>query len=258
MRESIPFPRFPAIRAGCRGFTQGPISIRSRWIVRRGALETSPPITTPQKDEGNFGQNGKATYVPQRLVKAADLTNPEPILPRLAAGDARAMRDCIDRYGSLVWGIVRRSIKDTTEAEDLVQEVFTEIWKKAGFFDPRVASETTYVGLIARRRSIDHLRRQGRQPGFETLEAAESIPTPHAAASSIACDPETIKSSVAALPEDTRQLFQLFFEDGFTHPEIAEKTGLPLGTVKTRLRRGLISLREHLQRLGISNIQPAS
>ncbi|MCU0749688.1 MAG: sigma-70 family RNA polymerase sigma factor [Akkermansiaceae bacterium] len=191
-------------------------------------------------------------------MKAADLTNPEPILPRLAAGDARAMRDCIDRYGSLVWGIVRRSIKDTTEAEDLVQEVFTEIWKKAGFFDPRVASETTYVGLIARRRSIDHLRRQGRQPGFETLEAAESIPTPHAAASSIACDPETIKSSVAALPEDTRQLFQLFFEDGFTHPEIAEKTGLPLGTVKTRLRRGLISLREHLQRLGISNIQPAS
>lgn len=258
MRESIPFPRFPAIRAGGRGSVHGPNSIRSGWIVRRGALESSQPVTAQQKDEGNFGQTRKAIYDSQRLVKAADLTSPEPILQRLAAGDARAMRDCIDRYGSLVWGIVRRSIKDTTEAEDLVQEVFTEIWRKAAFFDAQVASETTYVGLIARRRSIDYLRRQGRQPGFETLEAAESIPTPHAAASSIACDPETIKSSVAALPEDTRELFQLFFEDGFTHPEIAEKTGLPLGTVKTRLRRGLISLREHLQRLGISNIQPAS
>jgi RNA polymerase sigma-70 factor (ECF subfamily) len=99
-----------------------------------------------------------------RLVKAADLTTPDLILPRLAAGDARAMRECIDRYGNLVWGIVRRSIKDTTEAEDLVQEIFTEIWKKAAFFDARVASEITYIGLIARRRSIDYLRRQGRQP----------------------------------------------------------------------------------------------
>jgi RNA polymerase sigma factor (sigma-70 family) len=226
--------------------------------MRRGASESSTPPVPQKNHEGNFGQTEKANYDPQRVVKADDPTTPDLILPRLAAGDARAMRDCIDRYGNLVWGIVRRSIKDTTEAEDLVQEIFTEIWKKAAFFDARVASEITYIGLIARRRSIDYLRRQGRQPGFETLEAAESIAIPNAAVASISCDPETVKSSVAALPEDTRQLFQLFFEDGFTHPEIAEKTGLPLGTVKTRLRRGLISLREHLQRLGISNIQPAS
>jgi RNA polymerase sigma-70 factor (ECF subfamily) len=135
-----------------------------------------------------------------------------------------------------------------------VQEVFTEIWKKAGSFDPNVASETTYIGLIARRRAIDCLRRQGRQPGFETLDAAESIPTTDEVISSATCDPETIRSAVATLPDDTRQLFKLFFDDGFTHPEIAEKTGLPLGTVKTRLRRGLISLREHLLRQGSSQI----
>jgi RNA polymerase sigma-70 factor (ECF subfamily) len=67
-----------------------------------------------------------------------------------------------------------------------------------------------------------------------------------------------VKSSLAVFPAETRQLFDLFFEDGFTHPEIAEKTGLPLGTVKTRLRRGLITLRDQLQRLGKSNPQQAS
>ena len=217
-----------------------------------------PPVTSVRSNEGRFGQTAKAEYVPMRLVKEANTTCPEPILPRLAAGDPLAMGECINRYGSLVWSLVRRAIKDTAEAEDLVQEIFTEIWKKAGFFDARVASESTFIGLITRRRAIDFLRRQGRQPGFEPLDAAESIPTPSPSTASISCDPEAVKSSVATLPEDTRQLFQLFFEDGFTHPEIAEKTGLPLGTVKTRLRRGLISLREHLQRAGTSNIQPAS
>jgi RNA polymerase sigma-70 factor (ECF subfamily) len=233
-------------------------AFRSGWLVRRGAFEMSRLPTAMHSDEGKFGQTAKAGYDTPRPVTLAEKPSPELILPRLAAGDSRAMAACIDRHGGLVWGLVRRSIKDHAEAEDLVQEIFTEIWKKAGFFDPNVASESTFIGLITRRRTIDFLRRQGRQPGFEPLDAADSIPTPSTTAASITCDPEVVKSSVAALPDDTRELFQLFFEDGFTHPEIAEKTGLPLGTVKTRLRRGLISLREHLRRMGISNIQPAS
>ncbi len=194
----------------------------------------------------------------QITVKSAELTSITNILPGIASGEPRAMDLCITQYGAIVWSIVRRYIKDGAEAEDVVQEVFTEIWKKAASFDPAIASETTFVGMVARRRSIDFLRRQGRQPGFETLAAAESFPQPVAENPSITCDPETIKSSLANLPADTRQLFHLFFDDGFTHPEIAERTGLPLGTVKTRLRRGLITLREQLQRIGISNNQPAS
>jgi RNA polymerase sigma factor (sigma-70 family) len=168
------------------------------------------------------------------------------------------MDECITRYGGIVWAIARRYIKDTSEAEDLVQEVFTEIWKKAASYDPAVASESTFVGLIARRRAIDFLRRLGRRPDFEPLDAAESLPEPTAEASSVTCDPEMVRSSLATLPEDTRQLFHLFFDDGFTHPEIAEKTGLPLGTVKTRLRRGLITLRDQLKRVGNLNSQAAS
>lgn len=258
MRDGIPFPRFSADFAEDGESPQDTPGIRSGWWVKRGVAAALSLTAGQKKHEGKFGQQVNANYPPTGLVKVADNKTPEPILPRLATGDSVAMRECIDRYGNLVWGIVRRAIKDPTEAEDLVQEVFTEVWKKAAFFNPNVAAESTYIALITRRRSIDHLRRKGRQPGFETLEAAEAIPAPVAVASSLPCDPETVKSSVAVLPEETRQLFQLFFEDGYTHPEIAEKTGLPLGTVKTRLRRGLISLREHLSRMGNTNIQPAS
>ena len=163
------------------------------------------------------------------------------------------MERCIDKHAAIVWTIVRRYLKDQAEAEDLVQEIFTEIWKKASSFDPAIAAETTFVGLIARRRAIDFLRRQGRQPAFDTLDAAESLGHDPWETSSVVRDPEAVKSSLASLPADTRELFHLFFENGFTHPEIAEKTGLPLGTIKTRLRRGLITLRELLQRPGNSN-----
>lgn len=172
----------------------------------------------------------------------------QPILPQVAAGLPRAMNHCIDQYGALVWSIARRFLKQSAEAEDLVQEVFTEVWKKAASFDPTLASEAAFIGLIARRRAIDYLRRNGRLPGFESLEAAESLPLPSSQNSSIPGDPEAVKASLAKLPQDTRELFQLFFENGFTHPEIAEKTGLPLGTVKTRLRRGLVLLRDQFQR----------
>lgn len=165
---------------------------------------------------------------------------------------------CVTQFGGIVWSIARRYIKNQSEAEDLVQEVFIEIWKKAESFNPAIASETTFVGLIARRRAIDYLRRQGRKPDFEPLSAAESVPLPGLEESSVVCDPETVKSSLASFPADTRQLFDLFFEDGFTHPEIAARTGLPLGTVKTRLRRGLITLREQLQRIATPNRSSAS
>jgi RNA polymerase sigma factor (sigma-70 family) len=198
------------------------------------------------------------TLIGNETVAHAKLTSTDHILPGIASGTPRAMDLCITQYGGIVWSIVRRYVRESAEAEDVVQEVFTEVWKKAGSFDPAIASESTFIGMIARRRAIDFLRRQGRQPGFESLAAAESFPQPTAENASIVCDPETVKSSLANLPADTRQLFHLFFEDGFTHPEIAEKTGLPLGTVKTRLRRGLIVLREQLQRIGIANNQPAS
>lgn len=240
-----------------RGITHRTDAIRPSWVVRRASeAMTLQGARVPRS--GKFGQSANPEYPDREDLIAADSIKQQPILPRLASGEPRAMNECITRHGGLVWGIVRRSVKDSTAAEDLVQEIFTEIWKKAAFFDPAVASEATFIALVARRRAIDFLRRQGRQPDFEPLEAAGSIPVSQAPAPSVNCDPEVVKSSVASLPEDTRHLFRLFFEDGYTHPEIADKTGLPIGTVKTRLRRGLITLREQLRRAGISNPQSAS
>lgn len=258
MWRDTTFPRSPAASARERGHSLESNAIRSSWIARRAA-DAMNAQTTSQEDESRiFGQRFSPAYGAPHPVNPQASTTQEPILPRIAAGEPRAMNDCITRHGGLIWGIVRRSVKDNTAAEDLVQEIFTEIWKKAAFFNPSVASESTFIALIARRRSIDFLRRQGRQPDFEPLDAAESIPASSAPAPSLNCDPEAVKSSVANLPDDTRQLFRLFFDDGFTHSEIADKTGLPLGTVKTRLRRGLITLREQLTRSVNSNIQPAS
>jgi RNA polymerase sigma-70 factor (ECF subfamily) len=184
-------------------------------------------------------------------------TRRNSVLAQVAAGEDRAMNRCISQYGGLVWSCVRRYVRDEAAAEDLVQEIFTEIWEKAPSFDPSVASETTFVGLIARRRAIDFLRRTGRQPEFEPLTAAESIPLPTRESCSVTVDPEVVQSSLASLPAETRRLFRLFFDDGFTHPEIAEQTGLPLGTVKTTLRRGLVALRARLQGGKTSTTQSA-
>lgn len=191
-------------------------------------------------------------------LQTADPTSTMDTLPDVAAGKPRAMNRCITRHGGIIWAIVRKYLSDVTEAEDLVQEIFTEVWKKADSFDPALASESTFVGMIARRRSIDHLRRRGRQPGFETLDAIKSLGHDPWDQTSVDCDPEAVKSSLSCLEPDTRELFDLFFENGFTHPEIAEKTGLPLGTIKTRLRRGLIALRGQLQRAATPNSASAS
>lgn len=259
MRGHLIWFRFSTTPAEGRNTVALPARLRPAWILRSGGRETGARgARTENLHEGIFGQSRESTYSRAFTVNTAEHSTPPPLLPRLAAGDADAMAECIERYGPLVWGLVRRTVKDSAEAEDLVQEILTEVWKKAAFFDPRMASESTFIGMIARRRSIDHLRRQGRQPGFETLEAAESIPAPAPGPPASQFDPEAVRASIATLPEDTRELFKMFFEDGFTHPEIAEKTGLPLGTVKTRLRRGLITLREQLQRAANPKLQPAS
>lgn len=167
------------------------------------------------------------------------------------------MNECIDRFGGLIWSIVRRSIRNESEAEDVVQQVFTELWKKSASYDPATASESTFVALIARRRTIDHVRKSSRQPTFESLDAAATLPAADQDTPAD-CDTEAVRASLSKLPDDTRDLFRMFFEEGFTHPEIAGKTGLPLGTVKTRLRRGLLTLRERLRRAESSHTQPAS
>lgn len=188
---------------------------------------------------------------------ATSLTLP-PLLAAVAQGDARAMKQCIEVHGPLVWGIVRRRVKDHFAAEDLVQEIFTEVWKSSGRHDSAIASEAGFISMIARRRAIDWLRRQQRLPEMESLPEKSEIPA-ESSVPGVGMDRDTLWAALQRLPDETRRLFVLHFEKGMTHAEIAELTGQPLGSVKTRLRRGLIEARALLQRdSGGLNLNPDS
>jgi len=172
------------------------------------------------------------------------------ILTQVAQGVEHAMEHCITKYGNLVWSIAQRYVKNRSSAEDVVQETFTDLWKTAKRYDPAIATECTFIGMLARRRAIDFARKENRRPKHEPLPDSESI---HQASiestTAIRCDSQEVRAALRILSEDTQQIFSLHFDQGMTHPEIVEKTGIPLGTVKTRLRRGLIEVRNHLRQL---------
>ena len=172
------------------------------------------------------------------------------ILLEVARGSERAMEKCINRYGPLVWSIARKHVSDHSAAEDIVQETFTDLWKSAKRFNASIASESTFVGVLARRRAIDFVRKESRRPQLEPLPETDALPQAAIeSAATLRCESSDVQAALKKLPEETREIFMLHFEQGMTHPEIVEKTGLPLGTVKTRLRRGLIELRNKLRRL---------
>jgi RNA polymerase sigma factor (sigma-70 family) len=168
------------------------------------------------------------------------------LLPLVAKGDEAAMKRCIDSYGPLVWSIVCRRINQRVDAEEACQEIFTEVWRIAGRFDSKVSKESTFIGMIARRRSIDWQRKQNRLPAISTLD---SLPELSSASSSNlhSIDRTELWEVLKNLPKDTLDLFSLHFEKGLSHVEIARQTKLPIGTVKTKLRRGLIEARKLLK-----------
>jgi RNA polymerase sigma-70 factor (ECF subfamily) len=170
------------------------------------------------------------------------------ILHRVAAGDAAAMKDCMERFGGLVWSLARRGGAGAADADDAVQEIFVDLWKSAARFDPAIATEATFVAMIARRRLIDRGRR--RQRRLDTAPLPEAAPPAAPVQPDVPTQQEEAARATAALerlrPEQQRVL-QLSIYHGRSHEEIARSTGLPLGTVKTHARRGLIRLREILE-----------
>lgn len=166
------------------------------------------------------------------------------LLERTARGDAAAVRECIDRYGGLVWSIARRLMFTEAEAEDAVQEVFVEVWKHAGRYDPSIASETAFIAMIARRRLIDRRRRASRSVERESLDVhaeaavAASWPLPE-----IADEALQAASALEKLSAEQQKVLRLSIYQGLSHERIARAIGLPLGTVKTHARRGLLKLR---------------
>lgn len=193
-------------------------------------------------------------FLVQRHVPTYDASSSTStsLLHRVAAGDQRAVAETIDRFGGLVWHLARKLLHSRADQEDAVQEVFVELWKAAGKFDPSVASERTFVAMIARRRLIDRGRREKRR-----ISSTVNSPEFAAAASDgspISLEPglppersEEVARAAAALQELSpaqQQAIRMSIYDGLSHQEIADRLSVPLGTVKTNLRRGLIRIRE--------------
>ena len=158
------------------------------------------------------------------------------------------MQECIDHYGSLVWSLARRFSPNAADAEDAVQEVFLSLWKHAARFDPEKGAEVTFVSMIARRRLIDRGRsRQRESQRIEVLKTrtVQSTTAP-AQDLEIAEEARRARAALERLSPDQQRVLEMAIHGGYTHDEIARITELPLGTVKTHARRGLIRVREAL------------
>ena len=157
------------------------------------------------------------------------------------------MRECITRYGGLVWSLARRFLGNPADAEDAVQDVFVELWKNAAKFDPTLSAEPTFVTMVTRRRLIDRKRRSARVPVTAPL-ADEVAGRPDFAERQTDVNDEAARaaSALGELRGEQQQVIRMAIYGGLTHEEIATTTGLPLGTVKTHIRRGLMRIREML------------
>lgn len=173
------------------------------------------------------------------------------LFARVAAGEPGAVRAFLAQYGGLVWSIARRF--EPADAEDAVQEIFFDLWRSAAAYNPTLGSEATFVATITRRRLIDRRRSRRRRPtatepiGNVELEAPGARPDDSADAAKAA-------NALGQLRPEQRQVLVLATAHGMSHGEIAAHTGMPLGTVKAHVRRGLISIRNAL--FGVQGGEP--
>ncbi|MEK7250032.1 MAG: sigma-70 family RNA polymerase sigma factor [Bacteroidota bacterium] len=177
------------------------------------------------------------------------------LLLRVKERDESAFSELYDRYSSLVYTMVLRVVKATDEAEDLLQEIFMQIWNKASLFAEEKGSVYTWIVTIARRKAIDRLRSKDiinkgvslddNKTFFAISDAAYMANPLHAAISS---EYESLmREGLAQLSVEQRTIIELSYYEGYTQEQISKRLNVPLGTVKTRMRQGLMKLRDFLQ-----------
>jgi RNA polymerase sigma-70 factor (ECF subfamily) len=169
------------------------------------------------------------------------------VLQRIARGEPAAVRECIDEYGALIWSLARRLSRTPSDAEDATQEIFLDIWRSAGRFDPAQGSDKVFIAMIARRRLIDRLRKTTAEPPMDSVEVLDTVAwSEPGTASETSVEAEQAARALQELRPEQRQVLELGLLHGLSQSEIAERLGMPLGTVKSFMRRGLIRVREFM------------
>ena len=189
-------------------------------------------------------------FSPRKETAEAD----RQILAAVAGGSAEALERLYDRYASTAYGLARRILAQPDLAEEVVQDVFAQVWREASRYDDARASVAGWIVLLTRTRAIDRLRARRARPDLDRglePDAATPLATPDRSPEQVAISSEDARSVRAALhelPDEQRSLVDLAYYEGLTHSEIAARTGVPLGTIKTRLRTAMMTLRGALRK----------
>ena len=171
------------------------------------------------------------------------------LLGAVARGDEQALALIYDRYRLILFGLILRIVHDRPEAEDVLQETFLQVWRRAADFDDTRGRVFTWLVTIARSRALDRLRALGsRARTAEEVVAHSASDAGDAAIEAVKSEQgKIVRQALAELPEEQRRTLFLAYFEGLTQSEIAARLGDPLGTVKTRMRAGLMKLREVLR-----------
>jgi RNA polymerase sigma-70 factor, ECF subfamily len=194
------------------------------------------------------------TAVETASVRPLTGVNERDLCSMAAAGDGRALEELYDRYSRLVMSFASRMLSEPAAAEDLTQEVFFRAWKQADAYASSKGSFATWILSITRNMAIDELRKRNRRPQLAELddpiatianvEDTQPSVEEHAWIGMVRFE---IQNALGALPDAQRQPIELAYYRGLTQREVAEALGVPLGTIKTRIRLGMRKLRDHLE-----------
>jgi RNA polymerase sigma-70 factor (ECF subfamily) len=173
-------------------------------------------------------------------------TNANPsdlaLVTAIRSGDQSAMGALYDRYSSIVYAVALRVLQDTGAAEDVLQEIFMQLWRNPGSFDSSRGNMAAWLAVIARNRAIDSLRR--RRPEDDIENVVVSVEPDLATETDRSRAMDKVRGALEQMPAAQRKTLEMAYFEGLTHTEIAKKTGEPLGTIKTRIRTGLLTLRK--------------
>jgi RNA polymerase sigma-70 factor, ECF subfamily len=175
---------------------------------------------------------------PDLRGSAADIA----LVSAIRSGDENAMGRLYDRYSSIVYSVALRVLGDTGGAEDVLQEVFMQLWRNPGVFDSTRGNLGAWLAVIARNRAIDVIRK--RHPETDIADVVVSVEPDMAGDAERARAMEKVRGALGDMPAAQRSALEMAYFEGLTHTEIAAKTGEPLGTIKTRIRAGLLALRK--------------
>jgi RNA polymerase sigma-70 factor (ECF subfamily) len=170
------------------------------------------------------------------------------LVGRVAKGDAEAFENLYDAMGAPVYGVARRVVRDPERAEDVAQEVFLDVWRKAPSFDQQRGSARTWIMTIAHRRAVDAVRRNEAQKKYDEHAGIDEISFDEPADRVVQAEEHgSVRECLGTLTELQLESVRLAYYNGYTYAEVASLLDKPLPTIKTRMRDGLIRLRDCLE-----------